>query len=270
MAIVKGAFQLTGSIRGVSFYTVRGSDKVIMRTKGGASKEKIKSSPKFEGLRKQQKEWSGCAKFGSITRYAFGGLHRLADYNLTPVLNGMGKNLMKLDTASETGRRSLKLTSYPQALEGFNFNRNYPLNTVLRVSPVATLNRGKLEASVSIPRINTDIDLLNIQRLPFFRLIVAIGTVSDLHYNEQANDYEPMVPALHGVSETLTGAWQSTQTIVAEQTMTVALTEQEVNELTDRVTVLVSMAVEFGNVGFTGEPVEVKYAGCGKVLKVTS
>jgi len=36
MAIVKGAFQLTGSIRGVSFYTVRGSDKVIMRTKGGA------------------------------------------------------------------------------------------------------------------------------------------------------------------------------------------------------------------------------------------
>jgi len=266
MAIVKGAFQLTGSIRGVSFYTVRGSDKVIMRTKGGASKEKIKSSPKFEGLRKQQKEWSGCAKFGSITRYAFGGLHRLADYNLTPVLNGMGKNLMKLDTASETGRRSLKLTSYPQALEGFNFNRNYPLNTVLRVSPVATLNRGKLEASVSIPRINTDIDLLNIQRLPFFRLIVAIGTVSDLQYNEQANDYEPMAPALHGVSETLTGVWQSTQTIVAEQTMTVALTEQEVNELTDRVTVLVSMAVEFGNVGFTGEPVEVKYAGCGKVL----
>ena len=266
MAIVKGAFQLTGSIRGVSFYTVRGSDKVIMRTKGGASKEKIKSSPKFEGLHKQQKEWSGCAKFGSITRYAFGGLHRLADYNLTPVLNGMGKNLMKLDTASETGRRSLKLTSYPQALEGFNFNRNYPLNTVLRVSPVATLNRGKLEASVSIPRINTDIDLLNIQRLPFFRLIVAIGTVSDLQYNEQANDYEPMAPALHGVSETLTGVWQSTQTIVAEQTMTVALTEQEVNELTDRVTVLVSMAVEFGNVGFTGEPVEVKYAGCGKVL----
>ena len=32
------------------------------------------------------------------------------------------------------------------------------------------------------------------------------------------------------------------------------------------VTVLLSVAVEFGNVGFTGEPVEVKYAGCGKVI----
>jgi len=266
MAIVKGAIQLTGSISGVSFYTVRGSDKVIARTKGGASKEKIKTSPKFAGLRKQQKEWSGCAKFGSITRYAFGGLHRLADYNLTPVLNGIGKNLMKLDTESETGRRSLKLTTYPQALEGFNFNRNYPFNTVLRVSPVATLNRGKLEVSVSIPRINTDIDLLNIQRLPFFRLIVAIGAVSDLHFNEHANDYEAMVPELHGVSETLTSEWHSTQTILDEHTVTVALTDEEREALTDNVTVLVSMAVEFGNVGFTGQPQEVKYAGCGKVL----
>jgi hypothetical protein len=266
MAIVKGPFQLTGSISGVSFYTVRGSDKVIARSKGGASKEKIKSSPKFAGLRKQQKEWSGCAKFGSITRYAFGGLQRLADYNLTPVLNGIGKNLMKMDTESETGRRSLKLTAYPQALEGFNFNRNYPFNTVLRVSPVATLNREKLEVSVSIPRINTDIDLLNIQRLPFFRLIVTIGAISDLYYNEQANDYEALVPDLHGVSETHTGEWHSTQTILEEQIVAVALTDEEREALTENVTVLVSMAVEFGNVGFTGQPQEVKYAGCGKVL----
>lgn len=259
---------MTGSIKGVSFYTVRGSDKVIMRTKGGASKDKIKSSPKFEGLRKQQKEWSGCAKFGSMARYAFGGLHRLADYNLTPVLNGIGKNLMKLDTESDTGRRSLKLSVYPQALEGFNFNRNYPLNTVLRVAPVAQLNREKLEASVSIPRINTDIDLLNIQRLPFFRLIVAIGTISDMQYNAATNDYEPLVPELHGVSETRTGEWHSTQTILPEHVMTAALEEREINALTENVTVLVSMAVEFGNVGFTGKPVEVKYAGCGKVMRV--
>lgn len=268
MAIIKGAFQMTGSIKGVSFYTVRGSDKVIMRTKGGASKEKIKSSPKFEGLRKQQKEWSGCAKFGSITRYAFGGLHRLADYNLTPVLNGIGKNLMKLDTETETGRRRLYLSAYPQALEGFNFNRNYPFNTVLRVAPVVMLNRDTLTAQVNVPRINTDIDLLNIQRLPFFRLIVAIGTVSDIAFNETGNDYAPLVPELHGVSETLTSEWYSTQTIVPEQMMSVALTEEETAQLNEHITVLVSMAVEFGNVGFTGQPQEVKYAGCGKVLKV--
>ena len=86
MAIIKGFIQMTGSIKGVSFYSVRGSDKVIMRRKGGAKKEKIATSSKFAGLRKHQKKWSGCTKFGSITRNAFGGLNRLADYNLSPVM----------------------------------------------------------------------------------------------------------------------------------------------------------------------------------------
>ena len=268
MVIIKGAFKMNGGINGLSFYSVRGSDKVIMRTKGGAKKEKIQKSPKFAGLRKQQKEWGGCAKFGSLSRYAFGGLHRLADYNLTPVLNGMGKNLMKLDTVSETGKRSIKLTVFKQALEGFNFNRNYPLNTVLRILPQWELDREQLTAVVTFPRINTDIDLLNIQKLPFFRLIIAIGAISDIAYHPDIDAYKPMVDGLHGHSKTLTGNWNSTQTILPEQTMTVHLPEEKTSLLTENVNVLLSLAVEFGNVGFTNEPVEVKYAGCGKVVAV--
>jgi hypothetical protein len=125
-------------------FSLKGSDKVFMRTKGGANKDKIANSPKFEGFRKEQKEFGGCAKFGSLARYAFGGLHRLADYNMTPVLNGMGKNLMKLDTTSEKGRRNLKLTAHKQALAGFNFNRNFPFSSVLRVAPQWYLDRDTL------------------------------------------------------------------------------------------------------------------------------
>ncbi len=268
MAIVKGAIVMTGSFGNASFYTVRGSDRVIARTKGGASKEKIKSSPKFEGLRKHQKEWSGCAKFGSVARYAMGGLHRLADYNITPVLNGMGKSLMKLDAESEIGKRHLRLTTYRQALEGFNLNRNYPLNTVLRVNYRCELSRETVSATVDFPRINTAIDLLNVQRLPFFRLIVSLGVVSDLHFNAEYNDYEPTLHTLHGISETNTGAWQSTQTIVPKHSMTVAFEETEQADMTDAATLLVCVAVEFGNVGFTGQPVEVKYAGSAKVVAV--
>jgi len=268
MAIVKGFLQMTGSIKGVSFYTVRGSDQVIMRTKGGANKEQMSKSPKFAGLRKQQKEWSGCTKFASVVRYAFGGLHRLADYNLTPVLNGMGKNIQKLDVVSEVGKRSVQLSQCKLALEGFNFNRNYPFNTVLRVGVNFQLDRASLLATVSVPRINTEIDLLNIQRLPYFRLIVAIGTVSDMIYNADIEDYSPLVPDLHGSTETLTGEWHSADTILPEQTIIVKMTEDQQALLTDEVSVLLSMAVEFGKVGFAGQTVEVKYAGCGKVLCV--
>jgi len=259
---------MTGSIQGVSFYTLKGSDKVIMRTKGGATKKQIANSPTFENTRKQNMEFGGSSKFGSKARKAFGGLHRIADYNILPVLNGIGKNLMKLDTVSEVGRRNLKLTENKEVLEGFNFNRNYPFNTVVRISPQWVLDRNNLQATVTIPRINTDIDLLNIQKLPYFRLIVAIGTVSDLAYNEAKNEYKPLVPDLHGASNTITGEWFKTQSIIPEQSLTVQQNDALVAELTDDVSVLLSMAIEFGNIGLTDEPVEVQYAGCGKVLAV--
>jgi len=92
--------------------------------------------------------------------------------------------------------------------------------------------------------------------------------VSDMVYNPDKKKYMPMVVALNGVSQTLTGEWNTTQTILPERTMTVQLPESRIPFLTEDVTVLLSMAVEFGNVGFTGEPVEVKYAGCGKVVAV--
>jgi len=268
MAIVKGIFQLTGSLQGVSFYTRRGSDKVIVRTKGGITKEKMASSPQFEALRKNQKEFGGCTKFASMTRYAFGGLQRLADYNLTPVLTGMAKNLIKMDTAFPLGQRRIQLSQHKQLLEGFNFNRTYPFNTVFRVGISAVIDREQLLASVTIARINTDIDLVNIQRLPYFRVIAVLGTVSDMRYNEVEQIYEPTVPDLHGISEIVTSEWYPTQSILPEHCMSIQMSETQRTLLTDEVSVLLSIAVEFGTVGFNAEPVEVKYAGCGKVLKV--
>ena len=268
MAIVKGFMQITGSIKGVSFYTRRGSDKVIMRTKGGATKNQIETSPKFEKTRRQMKQFGGAAKFGSLSRYAFGGLHRLADYNLTPVLIKIGSTLMKQDTVSEFGKRKLMLSENKLVFEGFNFNREYPFNTVLRVLPRWELDRDQLKGVVTFPRINTDIDLLNIQKLPFFRLIIAIGTISDMAYNPVQNVYEPVVNGIHGHNSTSTGKWHSTRTILSEHTMTIQMSDAEVARITDNVTVLLSAAVEFGNVGYTDEPVEVKYAGCGKVIAV--
>jgi len=268
MSILKGNIQMTGSAGGYSFYTRRGSDKVIMRTKGGATKNQIANSPKFAKSRKNQKEFGGSAKFGSKSRHAFGGLHRLADYNLTPVLIGMGKNLMKFDLISDVGQRKIILSEHKQVLEEFSFNRNYAFNTVLRVIPRWEIDREELQAVVTIPVINTALYLLNIQKLPYFRLIVVIGSISDMIYNPKRDCYEPMVLEMHGVSQAVTGAWNSTQTVLAEHTMTVQLPASRKEFLNDNVSVLLSMGIEFGTAGFTGETVEVKYAGCGKVIAV--
>lgn len=268
MTVVKGILTMTGSMGNVSFYTRRGSDKVIMRTKGGAKKKQMENNPRFEKLRKQQKEFGGCSKFAKYSRFAFGGLHRLADYGLNPVLTGIGKNLMKLDTTSEVGVRTVFLSRDKEVLEGFSFNRSYPFNTLLRVLPRVDLNREALSAVVTFPRINTELDMLNTKKLPFFRLIIAIGSISDMAYNPVVKRYEPMVPGMHGVSSLSTGGWYSTQAVVPEHTMMAELPESRREMLTGNVSVLLSMGIEFGNVGAAGEPVEVKYAGCGKVAAI--
>jgi hypothetical protein len=268
MAIVKGPIVFTGSFGNASFYTRRGSDKVIVRTKGGASKEKIKSSPKFAGLRLQQKEWKGCTGFASILRYAFGGLHRLADYNLTPVLNGFAKNLQKTDIVNEIGKRDICLSGLQYTLENFNFNRQYPFNTVLRVSVHGNIDRETGMASVQVPRINTEMDVQNVQRLPYFRLIVALGVVSDVKWDEVGSEFKAVVPEVHGISIVNTGNWLPAENVLIPQTITVQLDESSLQQITSDCTLVLSMAIEFGKVGFTGAPQEVKYAGCGRVVKV--
>lgn len=269
MAIVKGIFQATGSIKGISFYSPVGSDKVIMRTKGGASKERIAKGAEFAKLRQHQTEWAGCVQFAKAVRSAVGELYRLADYNLSPVWTGMGKSLIKLDTAGEVGQRPVRLTTYKQALEGFGFNKLYPLNSILRVSPSYSIDRNALKATVTFPRINTDMDLQNVQRLPYFRLIVTLGGVSDIVYNPTIlTPYQSVNSNLQGISQSIISEWLPTHSILAAQSMSVQFDEEIKALFTDDMTLLLGIGLEFGTVGFGGGVVEVKRAGCARIVSV--
>ncbi len=268
MATVKGPIVLTGSLSNISFYTRRGSDKVIARTKGGASKEKIKTSSKFEGLRKQQKEWSACAKFGSVTRFAFGGLHRMADYNLTPVLNGLAKELQKSDTLHPVGERAIYLSKFKHTLENFQLNRQYPFNTVLRVLPVTSVNRETGTAIVTFPRINASTDIYNLQIQPFFRLIITMGVISDIEFSVQNNVFLPLVPEVNGITETFTGEWNNSSAVIDEHNVELILDTETLAKLDERCTLILCVAIEFGKLNILNQPEAVKYAGCARVMKV--
>ena len=268
MAIVKGAIQATGSIKGVSFYTRNGSDKVIMRTKGGASKSRIAKGAEFEKLRQHQQEWGACVQFARAVKGAVGDITRLADFNLSPAWTGLGKNLMGLDKSAVVGERSVKLTAYRQALEGYELNRRNPFNTVLRTTLAFTVDKEQLRATISFQRINTSMSLNNYRQLPYFRILVTLGCVSDLRYNplNLFYNYEPTSQTLHGLYAIHTGEWLSTDDIIAEKTFTLQLSEDMIPEDKSEVTLLLSVGVEFGKVGFGGEILPVKYAGSGKIL----
>ena len=270
MAIVRGALQVTGSIKGMTFYTRVGSDKVIMRTKGGPGKQRMAKGPEFEKLRQHQQEWGACVQFARAVRQAVGMNYRLCDFNLSPVWTGIGKNLMKMDQVGKPGERRLYLTTYRQALEGFSFNRNYPLNSVLRVLPTCEINRETLEAGVTFPRINTANDILNVQRLPYFRLVVGLGAVSDMVYNPQNlfYNFEPLVDLMQGVCVEHVTEWYSADNVLKQQSIELQMNEELREFMTENVCLLLSIGIEFGKVGFGGEITEVKHAGSAKIVAV--
>lgn len=268
MAIVKGPIKMTGSISGLSFYTRRGSDEIIVRTKGGVSGDKIKRLPQYEGLRKQQKEWSGTTKMGSGVRSALGGLHRLADYNISPTINSIASKMQKANQTDEKGKRPVCLSKYKHSLIGFNLNRQFLFNSVLRSQLSFDIDREKLTAFVQFSAINTDFDLMNVQRLPYFRLIVSLGTVSDMIFKAELDDYTPSTPNLHGIAINQSTDWFPTTGRVEPTELNLQMNDSDCIQLTDEVSVILSVAIEFANIGIDNQPIAVKYAGSCKVLDV--
>jgi hypothetical protein len=269
MAIVNSIFKPTGSIEGFSFYTVAGSDKVIMRKKGGPKKARIATGKEFEKLRKHQEEWSGCVLFSRKVCTAVGDLYTLRDMNLSSVWTGMGKKLMGLDTDNEIGKRAVQLSLYKQALVDFSFCRQKPLISLLRLVPEFETVREKMKAVVRYPRINTAEDLVNGGKLPYFRIVASMGCVSDLKFEKSLfSNYVELNDELNGVCISEVSNWLSTNDIIENQELTIEYEDKFQKLLTPEISLILGVGIEFGAVGFGGKIEAVKRSGAAKIVAV--
>ena len=261
---------MTGSISNISFYKVAGSDRVIMRTKGGPTKRRLKVGPEFELVRKHQKEWAACVMFSQGLKHALGEVYSLADYNVSPVWNGLGKKIIKTDENHVIAERSLCISAYRNELSGFNLNRNFSFNAVMGVTPQVSIDKESLKATVIIPAMNSEQDLLNIQKLPYFRFIISLGIVSDIVYDNTAGHgkYAPQMGAGNGAGNSETTEWFSTRDMIKEMEITVQIHSSLKEYILENTTYILSMGIQFGNVGFGGKTEAVKRACCGKIMMV--
>ena len=271
MAISKNILKMTGSVGLLTHYQLPGSDKVYVRAKAGPKPERIKSGAEFETVRKHQVEWKACVLFSQALKNAVGDVYRLADYNVSPVWNGLAKNIIKTDTEHIVGERSLHVSAYKGELKGFSLNRNYALNALLGVKPAIELDTEKLFVSIRFPEFNTSRELLNVRKLPYFRIIVSFGLISDYYYSigtSKQGNYTAKSGSASGLSSSKSSEWLSTNDMIAEQLFEIQLEEKLSPMQQENLTYLVSMGVEFGNVGFGGKIEGVKYAGAGKIIDV--
>lgn len=268
MARVKGIFNITGGLQNVSFYTIKGSDKVYARTKGGPSKRRIKTGPEFETLRKHQSEWKGCVLFSKDFKYCMGRIYAMRDFNVAPVLNGIAKKIIKLDTEHDVGERSILLSKSRETFEGFNFNRQFPFNSVFRTSLHVDINKKQGRMLVQLPRIVTKNDLYNVQKLPYFRLTFSLCYLNDWVYDVTSSEVyvRALAEPYRRGTETIT-EWFSCNDIVSEQQIELALENDFSDEDLNHLTAMGSVGIEFGSVGVGNAIEAVRYACCAKIVR---
>ncbi|MHB9054732.1 MAG: hypothetical protein ACYC2P_01085 [Paludibacteraceae bacterium] len=268
MARVNGIFNVTGSLQNVSFYTMKGSDKIYMRTKGGPSKRSVKKAPEFALLRKHQVEWKGCVRFSREFSWLLRSVYKMRDFNVSPVLNGMAKKIIKLDTEHEIGARTILISKSREIFEGFNLNRKFPFNTVFRTSLQVEIDKQEGKMLVKIPRIVTANDLYNVQRLPYFRLTFNLSHFHDIAFNPEMHGYEVDLGNQYLRSTEESTGWMSANDIIPEQTIELNLNKVILDEYMPRLTCMGSAGIEFGAVGPGGVIEPVKHACCAKILSV--
>lgn len=268
MARVNGIFNITATLQNVSFYTIKGSDKVYMRTKGGPTKRRVKKGPEFEKLRKHQVEWKGCIRFSQMLCSRLHSIYKMRDFNVAPQINGMAKGLMKLDKQHEIGARTILLSQSKETLEGLNFNRRFPFNQVFRTAFSMDIDKERGSMKVDMSRIVTKNDLYNVQKLPYFRLVFNVMCCTDVEINDkESTPYSlTMDNDFWHNGELITG-WLLCNTVVAEQTFEVTINPNMPAELMYKATFIGSIGIEFGTSGNNGEIEPVEHACCSKIVK---
>ena len=269
MAILKKSIlQIEGSLANVSMYRMHGTDKIVVRMKGGPTKEQIETLPQFEELRKNNSEWSGCTLMGSLIRASFKVMNRLEDYAVTGALNAICKEVQKLDTENERGKRSIRLSQHKSMISGFHFSNKQVLESVLRVPFETSLDRQTGKAEIHIPEMNADMYLYNFRKLPYYRIVTCLCGVSDMMISEDGKNYEYLFP---GYCDDKLGVYESAwlPSVGMQPPMNINLQcSFDEGPIPDEVTFLLCVGIEFGKPGPGNIISGVKYAGTGKIVRV--
>jgi hypothetical protein len=263
MAFLNNNTMFIGSIGNLSSYKMRGSDKIIVRTKGGADKATIKKSPKFARTRENNSEFAGCAKMCKNIRQAIFPIAHLADFNFTPSITSIVKKIQVQDAAHKKGERAIYLSQYKYLLNGFSLNNNSSFDSVIRHSFNPLVDRDSCAVSMAIPALVPHINLNIAWAQPLYRLVFALGVVNDLEFGPQGF-VQPY--RIDNFTTSIYTPWHPVQQ--AQEAQELSLQLESPRPLAENESLFVSMGIEMGAPQTLSEIAHVKYCGAGKILVV--
>lgn len=261
MAYLNSDITFLGSLGGLSAYRMRGTDKIVVRRKGGATREKIRTSPSFANTRRVNAEFGGRA---AATKWLMRMLHRvkpMADYNIAGPLNALLKPVQTLDQVSEFGKRGIKLSANPRILEGFSLNKKNPFNSMLRTPLTCEISKDTLSAEIHVPQLMPGINFY-VPQYPWFKIVASLGIVPDLVFTDTG--YSPAVVGydinMFHAAET---PWLAAMNGGASTTLSLHCDPVPPDS---NFSIIVAVGIAFGAVANDTEIQQVRYAGSAQVI----
>ncbi|WP_119080445.1 hypothetical protein [Chitinophaga alhagiae] len=261
MAKLNGPFDFSGNFGNFSVYKMRGVDKLVVRRKGGPSREQVNTSPRFARTRENNAEFKACTMLTRGIRNAVFLVNHLGDLRFTGALNSVGKQMQLLDKTSKRGQRGISLSRHGGMLAGFDFNAEMPFDNLFRHPLAVKTNRKKGTATVSIPGLIPGISLNLPWNAPFVRFLVSLGKAGDVRYN--GTKFQPVAVDRAHQQYRIT-EWQHTGAASGPVEITLQLDKGAARGES----LVLAIGIELGITGRYGEIEAAARAGAAKILAV--
>lgn len=199
-----GLIRLDGTIGGISFYKLDGED--LAKVANGPSKERIQSEPSFQRTRENNAEFGGSATAAKSMRLALASaLQTMADSRLTSRLTKLFKEINLKGTGTR-GQRPIMVSANKTMLENLDFNIRTHFSSVFNAPFSFSNNAARLQGTVTVAAFLPSSFIAAPAGATHFRLLTAIGVVSDYVFNTTTLHYDATDPPLNTLSGITYGA----------------------------------------------------------------
>ena len=206
MAKNRSIIKLRGTLGEMTFYEDGGVNVVKTRTSLNGSK--IKNDPAFKRTRENNQEFGGAAKVGKSFRLGFASVAKLmGDRYLTSRVTALMRAIIGRGTGVR-GQREFSITTNSDVLKGFEFNNAQVFDSTFFAPTSIAFDPGRNITTWSIAPFNVDDFVRAPEGATHFRLVLAVGVLSNFRYDTGENGYVPVTATENELSGVAYGNYQ--------------------------------------------------------------
>lgn len=188
MAKLPGILPLRGTIQEMTFAHTKNG--VVVKKKTSVTKERMDTDPAYVRTRESMADFKTASKSAKLLFTAFrNSIPAAKDSELFTRTQALMREAMSFDTSHGRGLKTVA-DGKPTLLEGFNFNTNSRLESLMFVEFTTTIDRVTGEVEVSLPAYVAEDVIVAPQGATHYRIVATAAELNFTDFAQQHNKQE--------------------------------------------------------------------------------